>query len=93
VRTAITLNDFVFDSSPGFDEVADHVVAAEPPALHSTQSMSRSARLASNSTAPGRSRELMIDPISVPSTSNAQITIAALCCRCRRSRWYRCACG
>jgi hypothetical protein len=29
VRTAITLNDFVFDSSPGFDEVADHVVAAE----------------------------------------------------------------
>jgi F420-dependent oxidoreductase-like protein len=29
VRTAITLNDFVFDSSPDFDELADFVVEAE----------------------------------------------------------------
>lgn len=29
MRTAITLNDFVFDSSPGFGEVAGHVVAAD----------------------------------------------------------------
>jgi F420-dependent oxidoreductase-like protein len=29
MRTAITLNDFVFDSSPGFGEIADSVVAAE----------------------------------------------------------------
>ncbi len=29
LQTAITLNDFIFDSSPGFTEVADHVVAAE----------------------------------------------------------------
>lgn len=29
LKTAITLNDFIFDSSPGFTDVADHVVAAE----------------------------------------------------------------
>jgi len=29
MRTAITLNDFIFDSSPGFEEIAEQVVAAE----------------------------------------------------------------